>query len=163
MIAVLHYSIPAVTFLIVLVAVRYVLPDDDGTFRFAFLKRILPAAIGAFLGWLILRWVETLLAVHFLTGGPQENAVAEAASWTALAYFSAMVAGMIAQSIWHAIQKRRPGRPPVFDRWEFAKPALVAPIVFIAVYRNISEPHVSTAMLLFSFQNGFFWQTVLRK
>jgi hypothetical protein len=161
MIAILHYVVPASVFAIVLISTRFLWDDADGGDS-SLAKQLLPAAVAALLGWLALRLVERLLAVRFLAGGPQENAVAEAASWTSLVYFLAMVAGMVAQSIWHALQNRRPNKPPVFDKWEFVKPGLVAPIVFIAVYRNISELHVSIVMLLFSFQNGFFWQTVLR-
>jgi hypothetical protein len=38
----------------------------------------------------------------------------------------------------------------------------VAPIVFIAVYQTISDPEFKVMTLLFAFQNGFFWQTVLK-
>ncbi|WP_298257289.1 hypothetical protein [Bradyrhizobium sp.] len=162
MIGMLHYAIPASIFVIVLILLRYLWRDRDPDDASAWLKQLVPAAIAALLSWFALRFVENLLAVHFLAGGPRENAVAETASWTSLVYFVAMVVGMIAQSIWHALQNRKPNKPPIFDKWEFVKPALVAPIVFIAVYRNILEPQVSMVMLLFSFQNGFFWQTVLR-
>jgi hypothetical protein len=162
MIGILHYVVPASIFAFVLILTRYLWSDNAPDDASSWLKQVVPAAIAALLGWLALRLVERLLAVHFLAGGPQENAIAETASWTSLVYFVAMVVGMIAQSIWHALQNRKPNKPPIFDKWEFVKPALVAPIVFIAVYRNISEPQISIVMLLFSFQNGFFWQTVLR-
>jgi predicted membrane channel-forming protein YqfA (hemolysin III family) len=121
------------------------------------LIHVVPAAIAALLGWLALRYAEDLLATHFLTGGPKENAVAEKARWPLFVYFLAMVAGMMAQTVWQAIHNRRAGKPPVFDKWEFAKPALVAPIAFLVVYQS-----VTVVMLIFAFQNGFFWQTVLR-
>jgi uncharacterized membrane protein YedE/YeeE len=115
------------------------------------------------LAWLILWGIELLLGAQFLAGGPEENAAAEASRWSALAYFAAMVVGMISQTLWQALQDRQPHAAPKIDKWEFVKPALVAPIVFVAVYQNITQTSVSIAMLLFSFQNGFFWQAVLKK
>jgi len=140
MIGIFHYVVPVSIFAVVLILTRYLWGDNAPDDASSWLKQVVPAAIAALLGWLALLLVERLLAVHFLAGGPQENAIAETASWTSLVYFFAMVVGMIAQSIWHALQNRKPNKPPVFDKWEFVKPALVAPIVFIAVYRNISEP-----------------------
>ena len=119
MIGMLHYAIPASIFAIVLFVARYLWrSDDDG---WSWLKQLVPAAIAALLGWLALRLVENLLAVHFLAGGPEENAVAEGARWTSLVYFVAMVVGMISQSIWHALQIRKANKPPFFDKWEFVK------------------------------------------
>jgi hypothetical protein len=160
----LRFLVPATIFLLVLVVAHYVWGESTAkaTSRPHWVKELMPAAVAGLLGWAGLWLVERLLSVHFLAGGPEENVAAEASSWAALAYFIAMVVGMLAQTIWHALQQRQANSTPVFDKWEFVKPALVAPIVFIAVYQNISQVHFTVVMLLFSFQNGFFWQTVLR-
>ena len=164
MITELRFLEPVTIFVLVLIIARYLWrdPTSKAATRPNWLKELIPAAIAGVLGWAILRIVEHFLSVRFLAGGPVENAIAELSSWTALIYFAAMVAGMLAQTIWQALQQRKVKSAPVFDKWEFVKPALVAPIVFIAVYHNIAQAQTTVVMLLFSFQNGFFWQTVLR-
>ena len=149
----LHYLLPGAGFLLVLLI---------ASFWRSGLSRIFTLLVAAFVGflvWCALLLVERLLSVHFLT---QEGAPAETSPWTALSYFVAMVAGMLAQTVWDALQKRQPNQAPTFDKWEFVKPGLVAPIVFIAVYQTISDPAFKVMTLLFAFQNGFFWQTVLK-
>ena len=164
MIDTFSFLVPVTVFLLVLVLARYVWRDSiaDATRGPNWLREVVPAAIAGSLTWVSLWLVEHLLSVRFLAGGPAENPAAEAPGWAAPAYFVAMVAGMLAQTIWHSLQSRKPNSAPVFDKWEFVKPALVAPIVFIAVYNGISHAELTLAMALFSFQNGFFWQTVLR-
>jgi hypothetical protein len=159
-----RYLLPVAIFLTVLSIAHYLFRSTPGSIpESAWLKELLPAAAAGLLGYFGLLGAEHLLSIHFLSHNPVENPIAEASPWAGLAYFVTMVIGMLAQTLWQAIQRRRGRQPPTFDRWEFIKPALVAPIVFLAVYHNISDPKISTVMLLFSFQNGFFWQTVLRK
>jgi hypothetical protein len=149
----LHYLLPGVGFLLVLLIASF---WRSGLSR---PLTLLGAALVGFLVWCALLLVERLLSVHFLA---QEGVSSETSSSTALAYFAAVVAGMLAQTVWDALQKRQPNQAPAFDKWEFVKPGLVAPIVFIAVYQTISEPAFKVVTLLFAFQNGFFWQTVLK-
>ena len=164
MIAELRFIVPAAIFILVLILARVLWPEPalQGS-QSPWLFQLALAALAGLLGWVALWAAEHFLAIHFLAGGPKESPAAESSWWTSLAYFIAMVLGMMAQAIWHAIDKRTAGKPPVFDKWEFVKPALVAPIVFIAVYNNVTQAQITVVMLLFSFQNGFFWQTVLRK
>lgn len=162
MFADVRFLVPAGVFLVVLVISRWTWNDAaDGAPSWR-----LPVGIAAASGCLALAalWVaEHFLAVHFLAGGPRENEAAESSWGASLAYFVAMALGMVAQAVWHALERRTAKSPPVLDKWEFVKPALVAPIVFISVYNNIAQSQITIVMLLFSFQNGFFWQTVLRK
>jgi hypothetical protein len=159
-----QYLLPVAIFLVVLLIAHYLFRSTPGSVpESTLLKELLPAASAGLLGYLGLWGAEHLLSIRFLAPNPAENPAAEASPWSGLAYFVTLVIGMLAQALWQAIQRRRGQHPPAFDKWEFIKPALVAPIVFLAVYHNISEPKITTVMLLFSFQNGFFWQTVLRK
>lgn len=160
----LRFLVPAAIAILVLILARFVWRDPvpEGSPSPWFLQLAL-AAFAGLLGSAALWVAEHFLAIHFLAGGPRESAAAESSWWTSLAYFIAMILGMMAQAIWYAIDKRTASKPPVFDKWEFVKPALVAPIVFIAVYNNVTQTQITVVMLLFSFQNGFFWQTVLRK
>lgn len=158
-----RFLVVGAVFILVLAILRYLNPGRTASKSGDWKLQLLPAAIVAVLCWGVLWLVESLFSVQFLSPGAEQNGVAETSRWSALAYFAAMVAGMVAQTLWNAIQNRKENAAPVIDKWEFLKPALVAPIVFVAVYQNIVESRITVAMLLFSFQNGFFWQTVLRK
>jgi hypothetical protein len=79
--------------------------------------------------------------------------------WEVALYF-AMVVGMAAKYFYDAIGK---GNTPVIEKWQVVKPLLVSPIVFGAIYGTMDESTSSLLLLIFSFQNGFFWQTVLTK
>jgi hypothetical protein len=149
----LLYLLPGAGFLLVLLIASF---WQSGLSK---LFTLIGAAFVGFLVWCVLLLVERLLSVQFLV---QEGALAERSPWTSLVYFAAMVAGMLAQTVWDALHKRQPNQAPTFDKWEFVKPGLVAPIVFIAVYQTISDPAFKVMTLLFAFQNGFFWQTVLK-
>lgn len=81
--------------------------------------------------------------------------------WAGLSYFGAMLVGMAAHAAFYSIRRRKRGGPPVFDTWAFVEPALVAPIIFLAVRGFVQNGEFTLEALLFSFQNGFFWQTVL--
>jgi hypothetical protein len=149
----LLYLLPGAGFLLVLLIASFWRSGLSKLFT------LIGAAFVGFLVWCVLLLVERLLSVQFLV---QEGALAERSPWTSLVYFAAMVAGMLAQTVWDALHKRQPNQAPTFDKWEFVKPGLVAPIVFIAVYQTISDPAFKVMTLLFAFQNGFFWQTVLK-
>ena len=152
----LYYVLSAAAFIVVLLIMLMI--GRPSVPRFV---DFIVATLAAFLVWCALIGAEKFLSVHFLAGGP-ENKALETPPWVALCYFASMVVGMLAQTIWLALQQRAAGAAPTFDKWEFVKPALVAPIVFIAAYHTITDANFKTMTLLFSFQNGFFWQTVLR-
>jgi len=81
-----------------------------------------------------------------------------------------MVAGMVSKYLWDLIEARKSRRSDPgsdknvsirFDIWECIQPLLVAGIVFSGV---LSDSKVLTLpLMLLSYQNGFFWQTILRK
>jgi hypothetical protein len=85
--------------------------------------------------------------------------------------FVVLLLGMNAKYLWDLIEERQkqnakllPGSARVglaFDFWDFVKPLLVAAIVFEAVAGV--QHTLSRAVLVGSFQNGFFWQTVFQK
>ncbi|RYH39999.1 MAG: hypothetical protein EON54_18645 [Alcaligenaceae bacterium] len=81
MIALLHYAIPAFIFAMVLIATRNLFEDGRTGEASSLLKQVLPALAAAVLGWFTLPFVERLLAVRFLAGGPKENALADKNYW----------------------------------------------------------------------------------
>ena len=95
--------------------------------------------------------------------------------WRDLLLFTALLAGMAARSMTEAIERRRlvieaarvSGKkvhnPRLkLDPWEFSYPLFVSVVVFEGVRQATGNASTLTALLL-SFQNGFFWQTILRR
>ena len=81
-----------------------------------------------------------------------------------------MLLGMGGKYLFDAIERRRrkvqDGDPTAgleFDRWEFVQPFVVSFIVFGAFWSTHGNEELSMNNLVISFQNGFFWQTVLKK
>jgi len=85
--------------------------------------------------------------------------------------FATMIVGMMSKYLWDLIENRRlklksntasPQKIPLdFDFWDFIQPLLVSGIVFSGVAG--SHPKLELTTILLSFQNGFFWQTILTR
>ncbi|MBG1269973.1 hypothetical protein [Nostoc sp. WHI] len=110
---------------------------------------------------------NSVLTISFLpnlgfSNTPERSAWEKLGGWQTLFQFSCMLLGMCSKAIWDAIENREESKPIKINSWVLLKPALVSPIVFISVLQN-SSLEVSTLILCFAFQNGFFWQTVLGK
>jgi len=81
-----------------------------------------------------------------------------------LLLFAAMLLGMSSKYVWDLIEVRRTinlSRKPDQPKVGFVQPLLVAALVFAAVLAATSESNAPS--FLFSFQNGFFWQAVLKQ
>jgi hypothetical protein len=83
---------------------------------------------------------------------------------------------MVARSLTEAIEQRRAAieaarsagkgsrRPRLrLDPWEFSYPLFVSVVVFAGVRAAAGGAPLTVATMLLSFQNGFFWQTILRR
>jgi hypothetical protein len=109
--------------------------------------------------------------IQEVIGAPFPTAAASSGVLAELVLFATMILGMSAKYLWDQIESRRkknenlpPGAPKhrlEFDFWDFVQPLLVAGIIFAAVIQISSELNLTSG--LFSFQNGFFWQTVIRR
>jgi hypothetical protein len=166
-----HFVIPAVSFVVVTAVVAatgliHSAPDAGQHNRFPAVF-LIPGLLAAALAWFGERLIESWMSgshgsIHFLLKGSTPSGQ-DVIPWVGLAYFAAMVVGMFAHTTWDAISKRRGGKSPAFDKWLYLRPALVAPIIFIAVLKLVGGSSFDFEALLLSFQNGFFWQTVLSK
>lgn len=76
--------------------------------------------------------------------------------------FVFMLAGMFARTLWDAIHSRVGVAPIHLDVWKLVLPTLISPIIFLVVW-NFSKGQYDILTFTFSFQNGFFWQTVFGK
>ncbi|MCA2757927.1 hypothetical protein [Microcystis sp. M015S2] len=76
--------------------------------------------------------------------------------------FVFMLAGMFARTLWDAIHSRVGVAPVHLDVWKLVLPTLISPIIFLVVW-NFSKGQYDILTFTFSFQNGFFWQTVFGK
>ncbi|MCI0697824.1 CHAT domain-containing protein [candidate division KSB1 bacterium] len=80
--------------------------------------------------------------------------------WFEIGLYFSMVAGMAAKYIYDQIGINR---KIVFKKWQFFRPILISPIVFGAIYGNLDPKTSKLLLLIFSFQNGFFWHTLLNR
>jgi len=82
----------------------------------------------------------------------------KALPWFEVILYFVMLLGMAAKYFYDAIGE---GSTLNFQKWQLIKPMLVSPIVFAAIYGMFAEESSRVLLLTFSFQNGFFWKTVL--
>jgi hypothetical protein len=80
--------------------------------------------------------------------------------WREISLYFVMLVGMAAKYLFDAIDKTNKIE---FKKWQLFKPMLISPIVFGVVYGSIGENTPLLMNLIFAFQNGFFWQTVLNR
>ncbi|MEW6607596.1 MAG: hypothetical protein AB1414_09095 [bacterium] len=81
--------------------------------------------------------------------------------WLEISLYLLMLIGMAAKYFFDAIGEE--GKKIEFNKWQLFRPMLVSPIVFLVVYGSIGENTPLLVNLIFAFQNGFFWQTVLNR
>jgi hypothetical protein len=80
--------------------------------------------------------------------------------WFEISLYVAMLLGMAAKYGYDAIGE---GSHLTVQKWQLVKPMLVSPMVFGAIYGNMGGRTPPLLLLIFAFQNGFFWKTVLEK
>jgi len=85
--------------------------------------------------------------------------------------FAIMLLGMMARMLSLAIEERRThlkrseagANPKIrIDRWEFVYPMLFAVPTFGALLGQLQTDALSVPAVTLAFQNGFFWQTLLK-
>ncbi|MCU0285579.1 MAG: hypothetical protein MUF15_04180 [Acidobacteria bacterium] len=82
--------------------------------------------------------------------------------WKDMGMFFAMLLGMASKYLFDLIgEKNR--RRITFNKWQFLKPFLVSPIIFGAILSQVPENISAFMLFLISYQNGFFWHTLLYK
>jgi hypothetical protein len=82
--------------------------------------------------------------------------------WLEIGLYFIMLLGMASKYLYDAIgEKNR--KKIKFNKWQFLKPFFVSPMIFAAVYSTIPESTSTFLLLIFAYQNGFFWHTVLYK
>lgn len=105
------------------------------------------------------------VAALYLTTGfpiPSEARVSFGATipvwWAVAAMFVGVVFGMIAQYVWT--------KPKTFSWLDFLRPIVVSPMVLLPLIGSLSSGPLETIQLLslalLAFQNGYFWQQVLK-
>lgn len=108
--------------------------------------------------------VYALIDVFFLQPGGtkgEENFFSKI-PWLEIGLYFVMLIGMASKYLFDAIgDKNR--KKIKFNKWQFLKPFLVSPMIFAAVLSIIPGSGSVFLLLIFSYQNGFFWQTILYK
>jgi hypothetical protein len=105
-----------------------------------------------------------LIALRLTTGFPVPSSGRIAfggtisVGWAVLAMFVGVVLGMVAQYVW--------SKPEAFLWLDFLKPIVVSPMVLLPLIGSLSngplEPLQMFSLALLAFQNGYFWQQVLK-
>lgn len=80
--------------------------------------------------------------------------------WLEITLYFTMILGMAGKYFFDAIGDKN---SVCIQKWQMIKPLFVSPMVFGTVYAGIQEQTSVVLLLIFSFQNGFFWQSVLYK
>ena len=103
-----------------------------------------------------------IIALSFTEGLTERGSGSfwEKIPWKEIGLYFAMVAGMAAKYFYEAIGE---GNTISFKKWQFLKPMFISPLVFGAIYTQTPASASGVFLMIFSFQNGFFWQTVLAK
>ncbi|UCH95212.1 MAG: hypothetical protein JSV88_33895 [Candidatus Aminicenantes bacterium] len=80
--------------------------------------------------------------------------------WQDIGMFFSMLAGMASKYLLDVIgEKKR--RRIAFNKWQFLKPFLVSPIIFGTLLSQAPENMPVFTLIILSYQNGFFWHTLL--
>ena len=104
-----------------------------------------------------------LLALYILTGFPiPEDRLSFGGTipvwWAVVAMFIGVILGMIAQYVWT--------KPKKFTWLDFLRPIVISPMVMLPLIGSLQSTPLETIQLfslaLLAFQNGYFWQQVLK-
>jgi len=82
--------------------------------------------------------------------------------WQDIGMFFAMLVGMASKYLFDIIGEKKKRRI-TFNKWQFLKPFLVSPIIFGTILTQVPEKMPVFTLLILSYQNGFFWHTLLYK
>jgi hypothetical protein len=118
--------------------------------------------------------IFALLLLLIWGGGSGVTTRGDASWWNStpgkeLILLVAMMIGMFLRVTWDAVdehQRKKAGKSasgPVFRFWDFASPAIVSLVVFQPVLSMGEGQPMSFKLVLFSLQNGFFWNTIFAK
>ena len=80
-----------------------------------------------------------------------------------LLQFAAMIAGILAKWILDGVEIRKAGAELPLDLYGLIAPLVVSPIIFAAVLALARTSSSGIDIVFMSFQNGFFWKTVLKR
>lgn len=82
--------------------------------------------------------------------------------WIEIVLYFCMILGMAGKYFFDAIGTGTK-KKIVIHKWLLVKPLFISPLVFGAIYVSIEKISSVVLLLVFAFQNGFFWQSVLSK
>ena len=122
----------------------------------------------AVIGLVVLLPSFFLSPAKIITLGPEDWY--EKSPWKEVILFVMMIAGMVARTLSQAIEQyrkklKRKGAPQGLDidKWDFVYPFLVSFLTFGAIVAQAGAQALSLTTLVFAFQNGFFWQTLIKR
>jgi len=80
-----------------------------------------------------------------------------------LFYFLALVLGVLGKYFWDYYEDKRSGKPATFEPHLIVMSFIIAALVYYSIQQGIEKEvgKLSTRGLVFAFNNGFMWQTIL--
>ncbi|MBN2090701.1 hypothetical protein JW964_13905 [candidate division KSB1 bacterium] len=82
--------------------------------------------------------------------------------WLEIALYFIMILGMAGKYFFDLIGTTKKNKI-IINKWQLIKPLFISPLVFGTIYASIESITSIVLLVIFAFQNGFFWQTVLNK
>ncbi len=82
--------------------------------------------------------------------------------WLEPALYFVMLSGMLGKLTQDSMDMGK-GFAFLFTKEIVLKPIIISPLVFIAIYGALGATIPTSLLLIFAFQNGYFWQTVLNR
>jgi hypothetical protein len=82
--------------------------------------------------------------------------------WQDIGVYFSMLLGMVSKYIFDTIGDKNRKRI-AFNKWQFIKPLFVSPIIFGTILSQVPENISALMLFIISYQNGFFWHTLLYK
>jgi hypothetical protein len=85
--------------------------------------------------------------------------------WQDIGMFFSMLVGMASKYLFDIINEKdeKKKRRIAFNKWQFLKPFLVSPIIFGTILSQVPDNMPVFMLFIISYQNGFFWHTLLYK
>jgi hypothetical protein len=167
---IVDFLVPAAAFaLAIFILSIFTATEDEKAIPSQAVRLAIPSLAVAALSWLVWRLVDNQVAgsavsfPHLVNGTDTAQGQGNPPPWQGIVYFCAMIGGMAAHTTWELLPKSTRQKVVAFDKWRFVRPALVAPIIFLAVWKIVDVHPFGVESVLLSFQNGFFWQTVMSK
>lgn len=126
------------------------------------LKRQVSFILSALFLVLIIFWGIDFMLENSSIIEKTDSSVWDKIPWFDIILYFTMIMGMAAKYFYDVIGVSR-RKKIIIRKWQLIRPFFISPLVFGALYSYLDQTSSEMLLLIFAFQNGFFWQTILCK